>query len=265
MIGKIAAASSVSLLCGLVAYAPADKLIPKLLPTEAGVKLYELSGTVLQGQAGQISARGMSAKDLHWRLQPAYLLLGKAASYVEISRSSEQLDQDNAWFRADVRYGLSGKHLQLREMKAAAGLKALQKPLNISYLPLAGTLQVTLDSLDLDLNAEPVPWPLDVSGQVELHDSQWTLGKAASLGYFAAQIHAQDDGSVQLSIDDSPEAALALRGNANLASDLNYQAQLQIKPKKDTPSNVANQMKALGRTDSQGWYPIKQQGRLPGL
>lgn len=265
MIGKVLVASSVGLLCGLIAYAPADKLVPRLLPADAGVQLYEISGSLLKGQAGQIEARGTRVDELAWDLHPLHLLTTQLAADVSLSYYTEDLGQDNTWLRTGVKYSLLGGQLRLTDLVASSGLEALQKPLKISYLPISGTLQLKLDDLQIDLsNEESGLWPSQLQGQAHLLDTRWKLGNAAELGQFSVTLSAEE-GSLLASIEDSPQAKLALQGQAQINAQRQYTAALQVKPKQNTPSNVSNQMKALGRTDSQGWYQINNSGQLRGF
>lgn len=264
MIGKVLATGSLALLYGVIAYAPADKLVPRLLPADAGIAFYELSGSLLDGQAGYITVAGVSADDLHWRVKPLQLLTGSLGAQVAVSQQSKDLSQDNAWLRTQLRFGLLNNSLKLTDLTAVAGLEALQKPLKISYLPLSGNLRLEMEELALELDDDVAPWPSQLVGRIQLLDTQWKLGEAAAIGNFSAQL-SQTDGVLLAQIEDSDEAKLSLRGQAELQADRSYSAQLQLKAKADTPTALSNQMKALGRTDAQGWYRLKQNGRLPGF
>lgn len=263
---RIVALGLLSLLLGLLLKAPADKLLPRLLPSEAGITLYEVEGRLLQGRAGQLSVRQQSIDDLSWSLSPWSLLLGRVTSSVQLSGGPAPLARDNVWLASELKLSLLSRQLELRDLRAAVNLEALQPLLKLSYLPLSGNLMLSLDELQIDLSqTQPLPLPSHLSGRLSLQQVQWKLGKNAALGDFHAQLSSDEDGSLQASIGEPGNEFVALRGDAQIKPDRSYALNLQLKPTAKTPANVANQMKALGRTDKQGWYTLRRSAQLPGL
>lgn len=256
MTWKIVVALFVGVLLGLVTQAPVNKVLPRVLPDSAGIELYELDGTLLDGHAGYVRAQGIGADDVRWVLHPGSLLLGRVSADLEVSMHSRDLDEDNAWLTARVARSLFGNTIVAREIQAAAPLSALQKPLKLPYLPVDAVIRLNLDELRVVDMA-----PERVEGLAYLTQTQWKLGQPVGLGDYRIALSTPED-AVVATLSDSDTAKVSIQGQAELSAERAYALDIQLKPKLDTPTSVANQMKALGRTDAQGWYRIRQDGRF---
>ncbi len=256
MTGRLIALFLCSLIFGLIQNAPVGKVLALALPADAGIELYELSGSVLRGEAGYVRARGVGAKDVRWELKPAQLLLLKLAADIEVSAQSRDLAIDNAWLFASISKPLFSDVIRLRDVEATAALEAVQQALKIPFLPVSGQIQLDLD--DVRIRGQ---FPETVRGSARFFNAQWTLGRPAPLGSYQAEISTAE-GQILALIADGEDGRVALEGEASLDAQRQYQLRARLKPKLETPTPVANNMKALGRTDSQGWYSFSQQGAL---
>ena len=256
MKGKIFAALGLSLVGGLIAQAPVNKILPRVVPESAGVKLYELSGTLLDGQAGHVHAQGIGADDVMWTLHPTSLLLGRVNADIQASLDSRDLRKDNAWLSANVSRSLFSDRIVARDVQAAAPVSALQKPLKLPYLPVDAVIRLDLGRIVVDGSA-----PQQIEGLAYLTQTQWKLGNAVALGDYRIELSTEDD-QIVARLNDSEAGKVAIQGEAGITAERAYTVDLQLKPKLETPTSVANQMKALGRTDAQGWYRLRQSGKF---
>lgn len=257
MLFKLIAAFVLSLLVGLVAHAPADKLIPLLLQQELGLRLYEVDGELLSGQAGYVEFRDLGARNLRWDVHLAQLLRLRLAADVEVSLDSKDPRRDNSWLTARLNKSLLSDRVELRDLEGVVPIEAMAKPLRLPFLPLGGNLYFRFDQLAAEGNR-----PVQASGLARLLSTEWRVGRSAPLGDFQASV-STDKGVIGAQFSGLDNARLDLDGQASLNPDGSYRAQARLRPKLDTPAPVANSMKALGRTDRQGWYSINQQGALP--
>lgn len=256
MTWKVVFAALLGLLFGLVTQAPINKILPRVIPDSAGIALYELDGTLLEGRAGYVSAQGIGADDLSWVLHPATLLLGRVSADVEVSMHSRNIEKDNAWLTASVSRSLFGNTIVARDVQAAAPLSALQKPLKLPYLPVDAVIRLNLEHARVVDMA-----PQQVQGQAYLTQTLWKLGQPVGLGDYRVDL-STPEGKVVATLTDSEAAKVGIQGQAEVSPDRAYSVDIQLKPKLETPESVANQMKALGRTDAQGWYRIRQDGKF---
>ncbi len=257
MILKLIGAFVLSLLVGLVAYAPANKLIPLLLQQELGLRLYEVDGALLEGQAGYVEFRELGARNLRWDVQLAQLLRLRLSADVEVSLDSRDPNKDNSWLTARLNKSLLSDRVELRDLEGVVPIEAMAKPLKLPFLPLGGNLYFRFDDLAAQDNR-----PVLAQGEIRLLSTEWRVGRSAPLGDFQATV-STDKGVIVGEFGGQESAKLDIEGQASLNPDGSYRLQARLRPLLETPAPVANSMKALGRTDRQGWYSINRQGALP--
>lgn len=239
-----------ALLLGLLIEAPAGKLLPHLLPESAPLRLYEIDGRLIDSRIGYVDTGRVAIEDLQLRLQAAPLLLGRLAAEVEAKPA-------DAWAQGRISTGLAGQ-LRVDGLRATARLEDLKPVLNLPFLPVQGQLSAEIERLEFEGRALR-----HASGVLRLGNTVWSLSRPpAELGLFSAELKTVEDGIVAQLADQ--EAKLALSGELRLAPDQSYVVDLRLRPKADTPAPVANNLRTLGRTDSDGWYRVQQRGQLPG-
>ena len=239
-----------ALLCGLVSQAPANKVLAYAVPAQAPMQIREVSGRLLEGRIGYLDAGRLAVEDLDWRLDLWPLLLGRLAADVELKPAG-------AWAQGRLSAGLGGK-ITVTDLRATATLENLKKPLNLPFLPVSGQLSAEIERLKIEEQRL-----VEAHGTLRLGNTVWSLTRPpAALGLFSATIRTEDE-AIIADIGDQ-DAQLAVSGEARLNADQSYLLNLRLKAKADTPAPVANNLKTLGRTDSQGWYQINQRGQLPG-
>ncbi|MGJ8669432.1 MAG: type II secretion system protein N [Oceanococcus sp.] len=227
-----------------------------------------MTGNLLDGHAGMVQSAGLRADDMSWQLKPAGLLIGRLSAALQLGQMDSIALSTKNEISADgiASYSLLTEQISLRDWSLQAPISALQKAAKLSYLPVQGSVQLNVVRLDLEKQDETLGfWPSELNGTVSVSDINWTLGNAVPLGKLSAALSSGEDQDIVVTISDSESASIDLRGQASLNRDRNYAAQFQLKPKSDTPISLVNQMKALGRTDKQAWYLIKNSGKLPGL
>src|SRR5699024_2729882 len=69
---------------GLLAYLPARVAI-NWLPTNLGVRLIGVQGTLFDGHAERVIGADFSISDLHWRLHPGAVLLGRLSADLRVA------------------------------------------------------------------------------------------------------------------------------------------------------------------------------------
>jgi general secretion pathway protein N len=248
----IVVAASLSFLLGLVALAPAATVYGWAVGNNDAlpVRLNGISGTLLKGSVAQITQRGQPvAVDVHWRLAPAQLLLGRARYHLKT-------DSPPLLFDGDVSVGLGGT-IRLSDARANGELRALAAMAGQSFIPVNGQLGLKLDHLTL-----VDQWPADALGQVQLIGLAWALGREpVVLGDFEANIERADDRLVARV--KSLKGVIDATGSASLGADRAYALDLQLRPLPEAPSMITSMLQSLGRPDSRGYYKVERGGNAP--
>lgn len=108
---------------------------------DPSVRLHDVSGTVLDGQAGQLTVNGFPLGRLDWRLHPGQLLSGSLAASWRV--------EDSAWW-AQGRTTLDhDRLLRVDDMTMELPALLLKAVLDIQGLDFIGTIHVELDHLRL--------------------------------------------------------------------------------------------------------------------
>lgn len=237
---------------GAIIHAPADKIVAHALPDNVPVQLYDVSGTVLQGRIGEVRVQGKRIEDASWQIHPGALLTGTASMDVEARGYG-------AWIRGEVEKGLFGNTVTASNVQATASLEQLKPLLRIPFMPVTGDISAQIDELRMPLGATV---PEHVAGQLRFGNAKFLLTRPPSdLGSFAATVTTDDDGVISAEFADA-QSVIDVEGRATLQPDGAYQLNGKLKPKAETPEPLVNNLKTLGRTDRQGWYPLKFNGQL---
>jgi hypothetical protein len=236
-------------IASLIAQAPAATLYAWFKPkAPAPVELIGLQGTINTGRASGLNVNNRSTlNNLNWKLQPWRLLLGQLGFHLE-SHGDTTLDSHIALSI----FGSTG----INDTQGVMNLKTLLTAIGQPFLPLDGQARLQLKSLRLRSNQFK-----SADGRIEIRGLAWTLAQEPIvLGDFAAVVTTENDTIIA---QFQPLAGtLELNGTAKLSPDQSYEAQLQLRPKPGAPPLLNSLLGSIGPADPQGWYHIRQQGKL---
>jgi hypothetical protein len=212
------------------------------------VELLGLQGTIGSGRASGLNVNNRSAlNNLNWTLQPWRLLLGQLGFHLE-SHGDTTLD-------SHITLSLFGS-TGVNDTQGVMGLKSLLAAVGQPFLPLDGQARLQLKSLHLRSNQFK-----SADGRIEIHGLAWTLAQdPIVLGDFAATVTTEND--TIIAKFEPLAGSLELNGSAKLSPDQTYDAQLQLRPKPGAPPLLNSLLSSIGPADAQGWYHIRQQGKL---
>lgn len=235
---------------GIVTLAPVATLRAWLKPKNAPATIdaYGLEGTIGEGHFTALTVGGRTvASDLHWKFRPLWLLLARAAFHID-GGGQAPLDGQLSFTP------LGG--VNVSDLRATMGARMLLTALGQPYLPIDG--QTGLELQSLKLRGGQVR---SAEGRVQARNLAWTLAKdPVALGDFEAVI-TTEKGDVLAKIQ-SLAGALEANGEARLGQDQSYEAHLQLRPKADAGPLLHNLISSIGQPDAQGWYHVRQQGKL---
>ncbi|TXH03529.1 MAG: type II secretion system protein N [Nevskiaceae bacterium] len=246
-------AASMTFLLGLVWQAPAATLYAwfSAKQANAGAALYGVQGSVGDGRASSLRVNAQPLlDDLHWHWTLWRLLLAQAAFRLDGGGEQASLEGRIAVLPTGG-VNLDGLHARLP-------LKTLLVGAGQPYLPLDGRAALTLDTLKIRSHQLRA-----AEGTVQLQGLAWTLAASpVNLGDFKADITTDHD-DIVAKIESVGPGPVEANGELKLTPDQNYNFHLQWRPRADASAMVRNLVGSTGTPDSQGWFHLRQQGRLP--
>ena len=232
----------------LIANVPAALLYAAFKPKQSALTVHGLQGPWAAGQLSGISQGGrLLLQDLRWYFKPWWLPLGRAAVHIEgggeIATLQGELSQSPATTR-------------LSDFRIAGSVRRLAGLANMSYLPLDGQAGADLDSLVLKKGFID-----SVTGTLNLSGLAWTLAREPMpLGDFQFDIVTTPEAVIATA--SSPSGPLEVAGDARLLPDRSWELKLRLKPRPGASETLLNYLRSLGNPDAEGYYPLRQQGRL---
>lgn len=241
-------AAGVAFALTLIANIPASLLYLAFKPKDARAEVHGLQGAWTDGALSGISLNGrLVAQDLHWRLKPLHLLLGRVA--VRLSGGGQI-----ATLEGTVASSLASKRLS--GFRFAGGIKNLAAAAGYAYVPIDGQAGGELDKLVFTKDG------LDTAeGSLEIKGLLWTLSRdPLLLGDFRAEFSTTPEAIT--AVIQSPSGPLEASGSARLLPDQSYEVDILLKPKPGASELLLNYLRTLGAPDAAGNYHLRQRGKL---
>lgn len=232
----------------LVSQVPAALLYGLFKPKTSPMQVHGLQGAWSHGSLSGISINNrLAAQDLHWQLKPWQLLLGRVA--IGLSGGGQIATLDGG-----VATGLGG--LRLSDFRFAGGIKNLAAAAGYAYVPVDGQAGGDISKLVMkngQLNF--------AEAKVDLKNLAWTLARdPLLLGDFQADITTAPEAVTALIT--SSAGPLETSGFAKLLPDQSYDVDILVKPKPGASEMLLNYLNTLGAPDPQGFYHLRQRGKL---
>lgn len=232
----------------LIANIPAALLYSAFKPKVSQLQVYGLQGPWAAGQLSGITASNrLVAQDLRWRIQPWWLLLGRASLWLEGGGELATLQGQAS---------VSPLALRLSDFRLAGEVKRLAALANFSYLPVSGQAGAQIDQLILKKGRIDT-----LSGHIDLRNLAWTLAREPlPLGDF--QIELLTTPEALIARISSPSGPLEAEGEARLFPDQRYESDIRLRPKPGASETLRNYLRSLGPADPDGYQHLRQKGQL---
>ncbi len=243
---KGAALGIVAYLVSLVYTAPAHLTMSYLPPF---VTVSNLGGTLIQGQAENVSINGFSLGQVDWTLRPMYLLLGQLRAQIEVDR--EALSGNGAVF---LTLGQAG----VEDARFSGSVELLSDYLGVYGVRANGQFDLELESFSATAEG-----PDDARGLFVWRDARLTQPSAVNLGDVRLELSQQEDAAVGILKNNGN--TMLLDGQVELKAGWQYLARIKIEPTRATPKDMRQTLKLFGRTDSKGAVTLTHNGNLAAL
>jgi hypothetical protein len=234
----------------LLLHAPAELLYAWFAPKAAAVTAIGLQGSLDEGDAAALDFGGRARiVDLHWRFQPWRLPLLRCAFGIEGTSAGAHLSG---------RIEFSASDIALDRVQTSAPIKAALTAAGLPFVPVDG-----LARLDLQTLVFKNGFPAVVEGSLEGHGLAWLLTKEpVSLGDFKLGLSTDKDGI--LGHLEPLGGPLDLSGDVRLQADRSYDYDLKLKARSGADPALTALLQPLGQQDTQGYYHLRNRGKLAG-
>ncbi|MCE9680134.1 type II secretion system protein N [Shewanella sp. AS1] len=236
----------------LVALFPASVAV-SLAPLPNMVKISGVSGSVWSGSAEQVLIGQRQLELVSWELNPWGLLLGKADLDLTVGNRAHAVNGKGL-------VSLSTSGVDIEQLRFDAPSEFL---LGNSRLPFRTQVEGNF-SLIVQQLTQGTSWCEQLSGkmfaqqlQVNNQFGKYPLGDV-ELGLSCV------DGNIKIATDETMNA-LGVSGSALLKDKSQFQVSAKIRETDAQPKDLKQALSFLGKKDSQGYYPISYQGRIPGM
>jgi len=221
----------------LIARLPASWIIPAA-PGAYSCPLP--GGTLWNGACSGLVMQGRTVGDVTWKLHPLPLLTGTVAAHVTLTRPDASAD-------ADLAAGLSGNHIQLRNLKAHLPLD----PALIPQLPpgLRGSAHMDLALVRINKGAIT-----DLKGHIEAQDLHRIGSNPARFGSYSLDFPGgtpQPTGELR-----DLGGPLSVQGTLRITPEPGFDLKGTVAARSTAPADLAKEIEYLGSPDAQGRRPF---------
>jgi general secretion pathway protein N len=234
----------------MIALFPASIAV-KLVPLPKNVTLSGASGSIWSGKIETLNIQGRQIEQAQWQLSPWGLFLGEAKLDFVIGNRASTVNG-----KGMVTFSMSGIDAEGLRFEAPSSFL-----LGKARLPFSTKVDGEF-SLFVNTLQQGTPWCEQLNGKVFLNHVQvknqfgnYPLGDI-ELGLSC------EDGNIKVSSDETMNT-LGLDGTVLVKADKMIQVSAKIKEVSSQPEDLKKALGFLGKKDSQGYYPISYQGRLP--
>lgn len=228
----------------LVIKLPAVQVLAKI-PLPKGVNVNGISGTIWNGHAQRAQVNGLPISDVDWTLSFFPLLLGEISADIKAG-DVRDIDQ----ISANGYLSFARQRLQVKNL-----LAYIPTDLVISLLPLPvpvqadGRFKVQLDEVDYAAGCQ------NFQGKGQWLNANYTgTTGVIDLGNFSADLSCENGSIV---VDVKQPNSFGLTAKATIPADLKFKILGRFKPDANLPKEVHQAAQFFGKTDADGYYPIK--------
>lgn len=231
--------------------APAAYLYAWLAPVGLPVVPAGIDGTVSNGTVRALAWQGRTVvRDVAWDWRPTDLFTLSAGWDLRFAGT--------ATGESAVRVSLGGTP-DVSDLRAVADVAAILEAAGYSGLPLRGRVVAEVERL----RVSPAGLPESVTGNVQLLQLAWSVGSnPLVMGDFRADVSTDAEGRLVADITSADDSPVEATGEASLGPDGSYEAHVRVRARPDAPEQIRNLIGLIGRPDNDGFYHLRQRGRL---
>jgi hypothetical protein len=208
-----------------------------------------MNGNLRHGKITEVRYQGLELYKIRWSFAPSGLLLGRISFDLKLRHADHKVDLNVA-----------------RSFGGTLYLKDIVGQLPASMVvQLAEFNQVSVDGeVDLDLDHVVIESDQVTSAEGELKWLNPALLRPFSLkeGNLKADVATDDNGNINIKINDLGGGGTSVAGELNLNSEGNYSLNGLIKPGAKSDPGLSSALKAVAKNQPDGSYQISFSGNL---
>ncbi len=213
------------------------------------VKLYQLKGSVWNGSAALVTWGPRRFENLHWRLRPQSLLLGRLEIAVELSK-------DRARIAAIAGRALNGG-LYVRAGQAHLPLADVENLISRDPMGLTGTVELDLERLEIARGRITA-----AQGSLSIENAGLAPPLKVAIGNFRMDFATTEEGVIKGVISDNG-GPLQAQGLLLLQPDGSYRLTAELAARDPQRRDIKQALRYLGTPSPAGKVSLVRTGRLP--
>ena len=223
----------------------------KLAPLPKSISAAGVSGSIWSGKIETLNIQSRQLEQVQWQLSPWELFLGKAKLELVIGNRASAVNG-----KGNVTLSMSGIDAEGIRFEAPSSFL-----LGKARLPFRTEVNGEI-SLFVEKLQQGKPWCEQLNGKLFLNTVRVTnqFGNYP-LGDIELGLSCED-GNIKVRSDEGMNQ-LGLDGTVVVKADKMVQVSAKIKEVSSQPEDLKKALSFLGKKDSQGYYPISYQGRIP--
>ncbi|GLP95915.1 type II secretion system protein N [Paraferrimonas sedimenticola] len=229
------------------------RFVAQLAPLPNNVSLSGVTGSLWNGEIGQLNIDGKRIEYLRWQIHTSKLLMGKLEAAVQVGDSRSYLHGNG-----ELGYGFSGAFVN--QLKLTADISYW---LPANSLPMRTQASGQVDLLLRDAQ-QGQPWCETLMGSLEVVNLEAANNFGDfGLGNFNLGLSCDAGELVAVATEDSNQ--LGVLGQLRLLEGGKYQLTGSVRQVETQPKELQQVLSFLGRPDAKGRYPLEFSGTIPGL
>ncbi len=235
----------------LVVNIPAASVVSALNAQLPQVNIQNVSGTLWQGSAQQVTVPGHVFRNVNWSVCAAHLLIASACIEFDALYSDSPLSGQLSVGMSQTLYG--------KDIRAEMNAHTLGQLAALPMGEIAGDISLDLASLSWQPGGVPA-----LNGIVKWSNASVTIAEMARLGDITITLAESDENPINATISNQ-DGQLAIAGQASLGENADYQIDLNLTPQKGASNNLKSSLGLFAKPQPNGQYIVKNSGNLKQL
>lgn len=228
---------------------PASMVVKNFVPANVAslVKYNNVSGTIWNGTANQVTIRQIPVGKLSWDMSVLPLLWGNVDLRLNAKREDALLISDTSLSQGDIK---------LQDTRIEFPVADLMPLIYGFPISLDGNINAYFKNIELVRESLFV-----IEGRAVLSEINLIAPQALSLGNLVAEFEKQENGT-RVTINDQT-GPVQVEAIITLAETGFYTVNATLTPRNSADITIKSTLAMLGKKDSQGRYLVTTRGRLP--
>ena len=235
----------------LVVNIPATSMVSALKNQLPQVNMQNVSGTLWQGSAQQVTVPGHVFRNVNWSFCAAHLLIARACIEFDALYNNSPLS-------GQLSVGLS-QTLHGKDIRGEMNARTLGQLAALPMGEIAGDISLDLASLSWQPGGVPA-----LNGIIKWNNASVTIAEMARLGDITITLAESDENPINATISNQ-DGQLAIAGQASLGENTDYQIDLSLTLQKGAGNNLKSSLSLFAKPQPNGQYILKNNGNLKQL